>query len=221
MLRFCIFIILIGCVSGHARLALPPSRSSAWQLGFNTPINYNDYELNCGGYEHHWRMGGKCGVCGDRIDGPRHNEAPSGKYFTGIPTHTYKAGSIIDARVEMMANHMGWFTFKICPVTNDLAEVSQACLDQYPLEIIRAPTRRTSKYRWDIPGTYSYSVAPGWDYPSYSFKLKLPDHVRCERCVLQWDWTCANRWGSSNGKEGMGHGKQETFRGCADIRIEG
>ena len=51
MLRFCILIILIGYVRGHARLALPPSRSSAWQLGFSTPINYNDYELNCGGYE--------------------------------------------------------------------------------------------------------------------------------------------------------------------------
>lgn len=51
MLEFCFVIFLLGEVTGHGRLALPPSRSSAWQFGFATPINYNDWELNCGGYQ--------------------------------------------------------------------------------------------------------------------------------------------------------------------------
>ena len=164
-------------------------------------------------------MNGQCGVCGDRIDGSRDNEAPSGRYFTGMTTQTYKAGSVIDARVEMMANHLGWFYFKLCPVTNNQVEVTQECLDNYPLEIIQAPTPRTDRYRWDIPGTYTQNIAAGWDLPFYSFKLKLPDGLTCERCVLQWDWTCANRWGTTGNKQGMGYGPQETFRGCADVRI--
>ncbi|CAF1215088.1 unnamed protein product [Didymodactylos carnosus] len=123
-------------------------------------------------------MGGQCGVCGDAIDGPRNNEAPSGKYFTATIVDNYKAGSLIDVRVEMMANHMGWFYFKICPVTNNNVEVTQQCLDQHPLEIIESPTPRTSPYRWDIPGTYTQNIAPGWDLPAYTFKLKLPDGLR-------------------------------------------
>ena len=75
-------------------------------------------------------MGGKCGVCGDPIDGPRLNEAPKGKYFTGMITETYEAGSVIDVRVEMLANHRGWIVFKICPALNDSVEVTQECLDQ-------------------------------------------------------------------------------------------
>ncbi|CAF4115995.1 unnamed protein product, partial [Rotaria sordida] len=169
---------------------------------------------------HHWEMGGRCGVCGDPIDGPRNNEAPKGKYFTGTIVVTYKSGAVIDVRIEMMANHMGWFYFKICPVTNDAVEVTQECLDRYPLKIVKAPTTTTTAYRWDIPGTYTYNVAPGWSLPAYNFKVKLPHGLTCNRCVLQWDWTCANRWGSSDGKQGMGYGPQETFRGCADVRIK-
>lgn len=165
-------------------------------------------------------MGGKCGVCGDPIDAIRDNEAPNGKYFTGVPTHTYKAGSVIDILIEMQANHLGWFLFKICPVTNNSVEVSQDCLDQYPLEIVEAPTTPNTPYLWEIPGTYTSSVAPGWNLPSYSFKVKLPDGLTCDRCVFQWDWPCTDRNGSSDGKQGIGYGQQANFRGCADVRIE-
>ena len=36
-------------IRGHGRLRVPPSRGSMWREGFNTPINYNDNELFCGG----------------------------------------------------------------------------------------------------------------------------------------------------------------------------
>lgn len=85
-------------------------------------------------------MGGKCGIRSDPVDGPLDNEAPNGKYFTGVPTNIYKVGSVIDVRVEMKANHLGGFLFKICPVTNNSVEVTQDCLDQHPLEIVQAPT---------------------------------------------------------------------------------
>ena len=36
-------------VRGHGRLVEPPSRSSMWRYGFNTPHNYDDNAINCGG----------------------------------------------------------------------------------------------------------------------------------------------------------------------------
>lgn len=63
-----IFDILI-LVNGHGRLIEPPSRASAWRYGFDTPHNYNDHELFCGGFTRQWQKnGGKCGVCGDPWD---------------------------------------------------------------------------------------------------------------------------------------------------------
>lgn len=47
-----IFVCLhIEGIFGHGKLWEPPSRSSMWRRGFHTPMNANDNELNCGGYE--------------------------------------------------------------------------------------------------------------------------------------------------------------------------
>lgn len=37
-------------VKGHGYLAEPGARNSLWRLGFDTHVNYNDMELNCGGF---------------------------------------------------------------------------------------------------------------------------------------------------------------------------
>ncbi len=43
-----------------------------WRYGFDTPPNYNDHELYCGGFSRQWRTnGGKCGICGDPWDSPQ------------------------------------------------------------------------------------------------------------------------------------------------------
>ena len=47
---FFLFLVCIGVVWGHGRLIEPPMRSSMWRYGFKTPKNYNDNELNCGGF---------------------------------------------------------------------------------------------------------------------------------------------------------------------------
>lgn len=36
-------------VAGHGMMRDPPARASMWRFGFNTPINYDDNGLNCGG----------------------------------------------------------------------------------------------------------------------------------------------------------------------------
>lgn len=62
----------IVAVSGHGRLIEPPSRASMWRYGFDSPPNYNDHELYCGGFSRQWQTNkGKCGVCGDPWDMPK------------------------------------------------------------------------------------------------------------------------------------------------------
>lgn len=58
-------------IEGHGRLIEPPSRASAWRYGFNTPPNYNDHELYCGGFARQQKNEGKCGICGDPWDAPK------------------------------------------------------------------------------------------------------------------------------------------------------
>lgn len=51
LLKLCSLMMLVACVSSHGLLALPPSRSSAWRFGYDTPVNYDDWTLNCGGFQ--------------------------------------------------------------------------------------------------------------------------------------------------------------------------
>lgn len=63
---------LLQLVGGHGRLIEPPSRATMWRYGFDTPPNYNDHELYCGGFSRHYQKnGGKCGICGDAWDLPK------------------------------------------------------------------------------------------------------------------------------------------------------
>lgn len=51
LLKLCSLMMLVGRVISHGLLALPPSRSSAWRFGYDTPVNYDDWTLNCGGFQ--------------------------------------------------------------------------------------------------------------------------------------------------------------------------
>lgn len=117
----------------HGRLIEPPSRASAWRYGFQTPPNYNDHELYCGGFTRQQRNGGKCGECGDAWDlpQPRPNEF-GGRWGQGVVVRKYNPGSEITLRVELTASHMGYFEFRVCP---ELA-APQSCLDKHLLELM-------------------------------------------------------------------------------------
>lgn len=52
-------IFQIPHTEGHGRLIEPPSRASAWRYGFNTPPNYNDHELFCGGFTKQHQSNGR------------------------------------------------------------------------------------------------------------------------------------------------------------------
>lgn len=109
----------------------PPSRSSAWRYGFQTPPNYNDHELYCGGFNRQWQKNyGQCGICGDpfNVPLPRDNEY-GGKYGLGVIVRKYNPGADVTLRIELTASHMGYFEFRVCP---DKA-ATQDCLDKYVL----------------------------------------------------------------------------------------
>ena len=135
---------------------------------------------------------------------------PNGKYTKNLViSRTYREGSAIKAKVELTANHNGFFLFKLCPTKTDKKEVTQKCLNRFPLEVLNSVT--SDKY-----------VVPSKRAQMFTIELKLPKGLTCQRCVFQWTYICANNWGKcENGSSAVGCGPQETFRGCADVKIVG
>ncbi|KAG8199107.1 hypothetical protein JTE90_016244 [Oedothorax gibbosus] len=211
-IRIVFFLIISLCgirsVCCHARLMEPPSRSSMWRNGYETPTNYDDNGLYCGGFQVQWqRNSGKCGICGDPYDmpHPRDNEA-GGKYGRGIISKTYTSGQVIEAIVDVTTNHRGYFEFKICPNNNVKKEASQECLDKHVLRLAKGGTKY---YITDYKRSGDFAVL-----------LHLPKGLTCSQCVFQWTYVAGNNWGvCDDGNSRLGCGPQETFRGCADIAI--
>ena len=86
-------LALVRQAGAHGRLVEPPSRFSAWRLGFSTPAYYNDSETNCGGFERHQvSNGGRCGICGDPWDEPRPRRVSWD--FEGICGNIYKINTL-------------------------------------------------------------------------------------------------------------------------------
>ncbi|KAL3272128.1 hypothetical protein HHI36_022611 [Cryptolaemus montrouzieri] len=198
-------------IKGHGRLIDPPSRASAWRYGFNTPHNYNDHELYCGGFSRQWEKNeGKCGVCGDAWDmkTPRPHEY-GGTYGQGVIVRKYGVGSIMNIRIELTANHNGYFEFAICP---DYKTPSQECFNKHILKLLKTQEGVDHK---------NFRYFPKEGNKVYEMKYRLPKK-KCEHCVLQWRYIAGNNWGNCpNGTGAVGCGPQEEFRACSDITISG
>ena len=99
--RALLAVSLATLVCGHGMLLDPPSRNSAWRVGFDTPKNWNDNEQNCGGFATQWNTNnGRCGVCGDPFNAKKQEHIHPGKYATGTVTRTYSRGQTIKVRVR-------------------------------------------------------------------------------------------------------------------------
>lgn len=200
-------LIILSCaviyVQGHGRLSDPPNRGSLWRFGYNSPANYDDDGLNCGGYYTQYSLnGGKCGVCGDayNLAQPRPHEL-GGTYGLGYISANYEAGQVIPINIYLSAVHLGYWELRICP---EPYNQEQECFDNgYLLELEEGGT----KYYPDTSRTYE-------------LKYRLPSGLTCDHCVLQWQYTCGNNWGvCDNGTQGLGCGNQEQFYSCSDISI--
>ncbi|XP_066992648.1 uncharacterized protein [Anabrus simplex] len=204
---FAVLSAVLVAVHGHGMLIDPPNRGSMWRFGFKTPPNYDDDGQFCGGREVQIANGGKCGECGDDYRLPRPRPAENGGlYGQGIIVDTYREGQVITAVTELTANHWGYFEYKLCPLGQPTEMETEECFSKYPL-----PLADGSGYRY-----YLLSKEEG----KYPVKLKLPEGLTCDQCVLQWTYRTANTWGMCpNGTGADGCGPQEHFRTCSDIAI--
>ncbi|XP_060075035.1 uncharacterized protein LOC132554743 [Ylistrum balloti] len=208
-----VLVVALCCehCEGHGRLLEPPSRSSMWRSMKNgarefpdAPINYNDNQLFCGGRINFIYQRQQCGICGDPYQGPRNNEA-GGRYAQGIIGRHYTSGQTIDINVEITANHLGYFEFRLCPNNNVNKAATQECLDQHLLRLENAD------------GTRYYL---GGKRGAVNLRAILPQGLTCSQCVLQWRWNTGNSYGyAPNGTYCIGCGLQEMFLGCSDIAI--
>jgi len=178
-----------------------------WRFGHQTLSNWDDDGNYCGGYTALWLLNeGKCGICGDSYSGPKDHEV-GGKYYSGIIGAKYKQAQVIDILIQISANHRGDFEFRLCPAKNNQTEVTQECLDKHLLHIEGHGKK--------------YTIASSENTLNVELKLKLPQDVHCERCVLQWHWRTSNFWGMCDNETGaLGCGPQEMYRNCADIAIK-
>uniref|UniRef100_A0A336M0I6 CSON009299 protein n=1 Tax=Culicoides sonorensis TaxID=179676 RepID=A0A336M0I6_CULSO len=203
---------MISDVKGHGRLIEPPSRASAWRYGFDTPPNYNDHELYCGGYTTQWAKNeGKCGECGDayNLQKPRPHEY-GGKYGQGVIVRSYNPGSEMTIRVELTASHMGYFEFRLC----DNIKADQSCLDKHLLKLMGGTPSIPH------PNDLETRFYPRNGSRIYEIKAQLPKKMECSSCVLQWRYVAGNNWGiCEDGNGAVGCGPQEEFRACSDIQI--
>ena len=109
-------------------------------------------------------LGYKCGVCGDAYDAirPRANEWGGTYGSSGIIPRTYAQGSNIDLTIQVTAHHMGWFEYKICPMTEFDHTEPHWCFDSDDslIEFTDGTTR------WDIPsqGEGGRPGETGWWY---------------------------------------------------------
>ena len=53
-----------------------------------------------------------------------------GKYANGIITDTYEVGQEVEVRIQITANHLGYFQFKLCANNDVSADKDQSCFDK-------------------------------------------------------------------------------------------
>ena len=118
---------------------------------------------------------GNCSVCGDPWQGPHENLPPNGKYAQGIITRDFNEGDVIISKVQVTADHKGYFEFKLCPNNDVTKPVTQECLDKTVLRILNASRAEPTRY-------YTH----GTDYTTYELHLQLPAGLYGKQVVLQW-----------------------------------
>merc|ERR1712200_95670 len=194
---------------GHAYLAEPPGRSTAWRFGYSTPPNYNDNEINCG----RTRLE-DCGVCGDPLSQNPGDNVNGGKYGTGTIVRTYLEGDLIKTQTQVTANHAGWFEFAICSL-DDKPQAVESCF--VPLKVWDVSRHANGFKNPETKWVLLKSDGAGL----FDIELELPVGFTCDHCVIRSMWNCGNDWGcEDNGKCCLGCGPtQEKFYACADISI--
>ncbi|XP_069126493.1 uncharacterized protein [Argopecten irradians] len=200
-----VLVTIVSHVRGHGYMTDPPSRSIASD---NPSYRYDTPQgLNCGGRWKQTQNNDKCGPCGDDYSQsqPRDNEEDGKYYDPSYIRPKYASGDTIPVAVKITAHHKGFFDFKLCASADKTRRTTQLedCLAEHPLEIVDDVTN-TRGLTWDLTSDRKGTI---------QLKVVLPAGVSCDHCVLRWRWVAGNNAGKN--------AKQEEFRNCMDIEIEG
>ncbi|XP_044730603.1 uncharacterized protein LOC123293763 [Chrysoperla carnea] len=199
------FECLIHFVTCHGLLLIPVNRASIWRDNKSAPIDYDDNQGFCGGFQVQWEINkGKCGICGDdyRYPVPRSHEYQGPYGRSGIMAN-YTQGTAIQVTTLLTANHLGWIQFSLCNLDNRNLE-TEDCFQNLEFTNNRAV--------YDIPEGFTGLLTN---------TIILPKNLRCKHCVLRWHYRTGNNWGiCEDGSGKLGCGPQENFRSCSDISIQ-
>lgn len=114
---------------------------------------------------------------------PRPHEA-GGKYGKGIVVRKYRKDSTINLKVELTANHKGYFEFRLCPNNAPHKVATQECLDLYLLKLAKKPSGET--YGDEPAMAHDHKFYPGPGSKIFETRYRLPKDLTCSQCVLQW-----------------------------------
>ncbi|XP_022664178.1 uncharacterized protein LOC111251662 [Varroa destructor] len=215
VLFFAVAIVLVQQAAGHARLVEPPSRNTLWRFGYHAAPNFEDSELFCGGIKVQWAdNGGRCGVCGDSYSKPAPRLHESGSPIDPkITVRTYAPGEDVVFVVDVVANHLGYFEFALCPRNDSGVRETEDCFQPLRVkslnstEVLVEEGKMRYRLNNDRKGLFNLVAT-------------LPKDISCSKCILRWHWRSANNWGTcDNGTQATGCGPQETYRNCADVSI--
>lgn len=160
------------------------------------------------------------GVCGDLENEPRHLKPTEQNrklkykpnfYNNGYITRTYQQGDTVNFGVTINAHHNGFFEFHLCDVAKCGGDISKKCFqDGHCYKLERAYNEECDEKKTDRCGPKDERYPGRWYLPcttvpegegNFEFyggeeeatiQYKLPAHLSCEHCVLQWYWTAAN-----------------------------
>lgn len=186
----------------------PTHRGVMWTRGNYNSGGYNYMGINCGGIARFKNNDGRCGLCGDAFNGPRHHET-GGKYATGTVSEVIERGERnLHVNILLNSDQGGYFEFRLCE-SNGTAE-TQVCFDKHLLKITEGRLQGDE---------FAYVVERAGMIP---LTVEIPERVYCEKCVLQWKYVTGNTFGrDEHGIACLGCGPQETYVNCADITIKG
>ncbi|KAJ8924208.1 hypothetical protein NQ315_006999 [Exocentrus adspersus] len=212
-MKSCLFLLLVAVIAkevvGHGMMLEPPNRASMWRFDIAGAVpDYDDDGNNCGGLSVQKSLGMKCGVCGDLYTEPHpQDNENTGKLGVGQVVRTYQSGSVIETQIKLTTNHKGTFTYSLCVLEDpSKPEPGEECFQPLTLE----------------GGASSYTIQDQSEGAHLDLvnRVQLPQGLKCDRCVLRWNYRAGNNWGDcGDGTSGLGCGEQETFRSCADIAI--
>ena len=134
-LIFCLLPI-VEISQEHAIFREPPSRASIGLLRPHCKLlqNPDDNGVYCGGLgvQHNSINQGKCGICGDVFSAPVKDHQAGGKFSTGTIARSYRPGEVMSVEIDLVANHLGFFTFAICSHNNMHTSPDRDCFINNP-----------------------------------------------------------------------------------------